>query len=62
MPRKPKKSKPDPAPELKPLECPGCGCGHFNVVRTVPQANGRIRRTRECRHCGRQVRSYEGLA
>lgn len=60
MPRKPKPRK-DPAPELKPLECPKCGCGHFDVA-SGPQLrdDGRRHRRRYCRHCGWMIRTIEG--
>ena len=47
----------EPTPK-KGLVCPGCGCGHFHVVK-VRSANGRIFRRRECRHCGRRLTTVE---
>lgn len=41
------------------LECPRCGCGHFEVVETRPAPGGRIRRRRECRHCGWRITTLE---
>jgi len=41
------------------LECPACGCRHFFVIYTRPTPGGRIRRRRECRHCGRRITTYE---
>jgi hypothetical protein len=45
-------------PKEKGLECPKCGCRHFFVVYTDPQAK-RIVRRRECRHCGRRITTVE---
>ena len=42
------------------LECPRCGCGHFEVLRTLPVAEG-IRRYRACRHCGRHLVTTEQI-
>jgi len=42
------------------LECPRCGCGHFEVVK-VCQGPGYVRRRRECRHCGRRVTTTERI-
>jgi hypothetical protein len=41
------------------LECPECSCRHFRVVRTQ-QGDGVIVRQRECRHCGKRLRTFEG--
>lgn len=43
------------------LACPACGCRHLPVLFTRPHPGGKIRRVRECRHCGRRVISYESL-
>jgi hypothetical protein len=40
------------------LECPDCGCRHFDVVRTIPGMR-HIRRVRSCRYCGRRVTTSE---
>ncbi len=45
--------------EKRGLECPRCGCRHFEVLYTRPVAGGRIRRRRECRHCGRRITTHE---
>jgi len=42
------------------LECPDCGCRHFEVVRTV-QRPKYIYRRRECRHCKRLVTTSERI-
>jgi hypothetical protein len=39
--------------------CPKCRCRHFNTTHTEPLADGRIRRRKECRHCGRRIVTYE---
>lgn len=41
------------------LECPRCGCRHFYVLYTRAVQGGRIRRRRECRHCGRRLTTHE---
>lgn len=41
------------------IECPRCGCRHFYTTRTEPMLDGRIRRRKECRHCGRRIITYE---
>lgn len=40
------------------LECPRCGCRHFEVYRTIPREDVIIRE-RICRHCGRKMRTSE---
>lgn len=51
---------PPPAPEPVGIECPRCGCRHFEVLKTFRYPKG-IRRRKECRHCGRRVNTYETL-
>lgn len=41
------------------LVCRSCGCRHFEVVRTVRQSEGRIKRERRCRNCGRRMVTME---
>lgn len=41
------------------LRCPRCGCRHFYTTHTEPLRDGRIRRRKECRHCGRRIVTYE---
>jgi len=41
------------------LVCPNCGCRHFYTTHTEPLRDGRIRRRKLCRHCGRKVLTYE---
>lgn len=44
------------------LECPQCGCRHFYTTHTEPLRDGRIRRRKVCRHCGRKIVTYESPA
>lgn len=39
--------------------CPRCGCPDLRVTRTMRLPGGRVRRYRECRHCGRRVCTLE---
>ena len=48
--------------EEKGIRCPKCGCRHFYVLYTRAIPGGRLRRRRECRHCGRRVTTSECLA
>ena len=48
--------------EPRGLRCPRCGCGHFLVIYTRPQPQGRILRRRECRYCGRRLTTIEHAA
>ncbi len=41
------------------IECPSCGCRHFYTTHTEPLRDGRIRRRKVCRHCGRKIVTYE---
>ena len=41
------------------IACPTCGCRHFYVTHTEPLRDGRIRRRKVCRYCGRKVLTYE---
>ncbi len=49
----------DPSPEPRGIECPSCGCRHFYTTHTEPLRDGRIRRRKECRHCGRKIVTHE---
>lgn len=42
------------------IPCPRCGCRHFYTTHTEPLRDGRIRRRKTCRHCGRRIVTYEG--
>lgn len=48
----------DTVPKLG-IECPRCGCRHFEVIYTRAASGGRIIRRRECRHCGRRITTQE---
>ena len=41
------------------IECPKCGCCHFFTTHTEPLRDGRIRRRKVCRHCGRKMVTFE---
>lgn len=41
------------------IACPRCGCRDLRVIYTRHQRGGRIRRRRECRHCGRRITTDE---
>ncbi|MBA2224585.1 NrdR family transcriptional regulator [Thermogemmata fonticola] len=41
------------------LVCPRCGCRHFKTTHTEPLRDGRIRRRKTCRHCGRKIVTFE---
>lgn len=43
------------------IECPRCGCRHFFTTHTEPLRDGRIRRRKVCRHCGRRVTTFERI-
>jgi transcriptional regulator NrdR family protein len=51
--------KPSPARQTVGIECPQCGCRHFYTTHTEPLRDGRIRRRKECRHCGRKMVTHE---
>lgn len=58
-------SIPQPLPkqaEARGLVCPRCGCQHFRVIYTRRALGGKVVRSRECRHCGRRVITYERVA
>jgi transcriptional regulator NrdR family protein len=42
------------------IACPQCGCRHFYTTNTEPLRDGRIRRRKVCRHCGRKIVTHEG--
>jgi transcriptional regulator NrdR family protein len=41
------------------IACPQCGCRHFDTTHTEPLRDGRIRRRKVCRYCGRKVLTFE---
>ena len=45
-------------PQLRGLECRGCGCRDLRVLYTRYRA-GVIVRVRSCRHCGRRLVTRE---
>ncbi len=40
------------------VECRECGCQHFEVTKTITK-EGKVRRRRKCRHCGRPLFTRE---
>jgi len=44
--------------QARGLVCRKCGCTHFFVVYTRPIRGG-IRRSRQCRHCGKRLITTE---
>ena len=50
---------PGVAPGAVGLICGRCGCREFRVVYTRAAPKGRIRRRRECRHCGMRLTTIE---
>jgi transcriptional regulator NrdR family protein len=51
----------DPKPE-RGIRCPQCGCRHFYTTNTEPLRDGRIRRRKICRNCGRRLITFEGTS
>jgi transcriptional regulator NrdR family protein len=41
------------------ISCPKCGCRHFYTTHTEPLRDGRVRRRKVCRYCGRKVLTFE---
>lgn len=41
------------------IRCGDCNGGHFYTLRTTKLPGGRILRERQCRNCGRRIRTYE---
>lgn len=52
-----KRRTPDKPPRR--IESPTCGCRHFYTTHTEPLCDGRIRRRKFCRHCGKRIVTYE---
>jgi transcriptional regulator NrdR family protein len=42
------------------IRCPQCGCRHFYTTNTEPLRDGRVRRRKVCRYCGRKIVTFEG--
>jgi transcriptional regulator NrdR family protein len=40
-------------------QCLRCGCCHFHTTHTEPLRDGRIRRRKECRYCGKKIVTFE---
>ncbi len=49
----------DKVVEPRGLECPACGCRHFEVLYTRSVLGGKVLRRRACRHCGRRITTSE---
>jgi transcriptional regulator NrdR family protein len=45
--------------DARGIRCPQCGCRHFKTTHTEPLHDGRIRRRKHCRHCGRKIVTFE---
>jgi len=43
----------------KGIPCPRCGCCHHRVRNSVKLRDGKVRRYRYCRHCGKQIVTTE---
>jgi transcriptional regulator NrdR family protein len=41
------------------LACGRCGCRHFRTTHTEPLRDGRIRRRKFCRNCGKRLVTFE---
>lgn len=52
------RSNPPEAP--RGLVCSECGCDHFEVIWTDRQVRKIVRR-RECRNCGKRIRTTERI-
>lgn len=54
--------KPGRTPPPPGLTCPRCECPDLRVVKTLRLPGSRIRRYRQCQHCGRRVITLERQA
>jgi len=52
-------TRPVHKPLPKGISCPGCGCCETRVIRTRSDRPGRIRRTRQCKACGKRTETFE---
>jgi transcriptional regulator NrdR family protein len=50
----------DASDKPKGIECPRCGCRHFDVDKTRPAVLA-VRRKRSCRNCGKVVWTKETI-
>jgi transcriptional regulator NrdR family protein len=41
------------------LKCPACGHNENYIVRTLPEDDGLVKRTRQCEQCGARWRTGE---
>jgi len=48
-----------PGPDPPGIRCARCHCADLRVYKTVRLPAGRIRRSRECRHCGHRQTTLE---
>ncbi|MBN2474854.1 MAG: hypothetical protein JXB62_09630 [Pirellulales bacterium] len=54
----PPSTPPPAAGAMLGITCPCCGCRHLPVLYTR-QLVRQTMRVRQCRHCGRRVKTYE---
>jgi transcriptional regulator NrdR family protein len=54
-----RKKVPLPNEQVRGIRCPLCGCREWKTTHTEPTGNGRIRRRKTCRHCGRKIVTFE---
>lgn len=54
-----RKTVPLPNDEGRGLRCSVCGCRQFETTHTEPLTDGRIRRRKACRNCGRKLVTFE---
>jgi DNA-directed RNA polymerase subunit RPC12/RpoP len=47
--------------EDRGISCPMCGCRHFYTTHTEPLRDGRVRRRKVCRYCGRKILTFESV-
>jgi transcriptional regulator NrdR family protein len=50
-----------PSGNERGIVCPRCGCRHLKTTHTEPLRDGRIRRRKVCRHCGRKIVTFEAM-
>jgi len=55
-------NKPGEKADDRGICCPRCGCRHFHTTHTEPLRDGRVRRRKVCRHCGRKLLTFESTA
>ncbi|HPY76665.1 MAG TPA: ogr/Delta-like zinc finger family protein [Anaerohalosphaeraceae bacterium] len=47
--------------KTKGIACPKCGCKDWKVTDTRVFSHNKIRRYRQCRNCGRKIRTVEKI-